>query len=165
MRNKLKKIKNNGFFADFRNFINKGNVVDMAVGVIIGSAFSKIVTSFVNDIIMPLLSLVTGNINLTDASIALRNPELSESGEIITEGVILRYGQFIQYIIDFLFVSFCIFVFIRLFSKLREIEHKRAMDKEEAKKDEPPAPPLPTQEELLLTEIRDLLKKFSGDSL
>jgi large conductance mechanosensitive channel len=159
LKNKLKKIKDNGLIADFRKFINRGNVVDMAVGIIIGSAFSKIVTSLVSDIVMPFLALVTGKIKLSDASMVLRNPELNEAGEVITDGVFLNYGQFIQYIIDFFVVSLCIFIFIRLFSKFREIEERRAKAREEAKEQEPPAPPPPSKEELLLTEIRDLLKE------
>jgi len=160
-RIKVKTIKEVGFVADFRKFINKGNVVDMAVGIIVGGAFSKIVTSLVNDILMPMISMITGNINLADASITLRAAVLNDAGEVAKAAVLLNYGQFLQYIIDFLIISLCIFAFVRLFAKLREIEDRLENEKkEEVKKEETPAPPPePTKEEVLLTEIRDLLKE------
>ncbi len=124
---------------DFKNFIAKGNVMDMAVGVIIGGAFGKIVTSLVNDILMPLLGLVTGGVNFSDKVI-----------ELNSEGAVLGYGAFIQNIIDFLIIALCIFFITRGIAKAGEKLRK----KEEAA---PEAPKGPTQEELL-TEIRDLLK-------
>ena len=135
---------------DFKKFAVKGNVVDLAIGVIIGGAFGKIVTSLVNDIVMPLLGVITGGINLTEAKWIIReavdeaNPELS-----------LNYGQFLQNIIDFLIISFSIFMVIRLINRFR---------KKEEDKEDPPAEPEPTKEELLLTEIRDLLKEQSDKS-
>ena len=124
---------------DFKNFIARGNVMDMAVGVIIGGAFGKIVTSLVNDILMPLLGLITGGVNFSDKVIELND-----------EGAVLGYGAFIQNIIDFLIIALCIFFITRAITKAGEKLRK----KEEAA---PEAPKGPTQEELL-TEIRDLLK-------
>lgn len=133
---------------DFKNFAVKGNVVDLAIGVIIGGAFGKIVTSLVNDVVMPLLGVLTGGINFTAAKWVIREavgeatPELS-----------LNYGQFFQNIIDFLIISFSIFMVIRLINKFK---------KKEEKLEEAAAEPEPTKEELLLTEIRDLLKEQSN---
>ena len=137
------------FINDFKEFAIKGNVIDMAVGVIIGGAFGKIVTSLVNDVIMPVLSVVTGGINFKDLKFVLKQAELAADGvtEATTE-VALSYGMFIQNIVDFLIIAFCIFCAIRMISKLKK------------KKEEAPAPaPAPSNEEKLLTEIRDLLKE------
>lgn len=128
------------FLQDFKAFAMKGNVVDMAVGVVIGGAFGKIVTSLVNDIITPAISLLTGCVNLADLSVDL--PSLT--GEPIS----LAYGMFAQNILDFLIISLSIFIVIKIAGKF----HRK---KEEA----PAAPPQPTKEEQLLTEIRDLLKE------
>ena len=120
------------FFKDFKEFAMRGNVVDMAVGVVIGTAFGKIVSSLVSDIIMPALSLITGRVSLQDLSFTLPTGEGMEP-------IVLKYGVFLQSVLDFLIIAFSIFVVIKL--------------KEEA----PEAPPAPTKEEVLLTEIRDLL--------
>lgn len=135
----------------------RGNVVDMAVGVIIGGAFGKIVTSVVNDIIMPPIAMLMGNVNFSDLAVTLKaaKPEvLNEAGELVqaaTEAITLNYGAFIQTCIDFLIVAFCIFLLIKGMNKLK---------KQEAPAEEPvPAEPEPTKEEVLLTEIRDLLAK------
>lgn len=137
------------FIEEFKKFALKGNVVDMAVGVIIGGAFGKIVTSLVNDIIMPLITLLTGKVNLSELSLVLKEtPAVNEAGETITEKLLLPYGAFIQNIIDFLIIALCIFFMVKAITKL----HK--------KKEEAPAPaPAPSNEEVLLTEIRDLLKE------
>lgn len=132
------------FFEDFKNFAMKGNVIDLAVGVIIGGAFGKIVTSLVNDIIMPLISVITGGINISDAAY----PLVEAKGE--TEAVLLKYGSFIQNILDFLIIAFCIFMVIRLLSKFKRKEEVKAIDVVVAK---------PSAEVELLTEIRDLLSK------
>ncbi|MDE6273412.1 MAG: large-conductance mechanosensitive channel protein MscL [Muribaculaceae bacterium] len=138
------------FLTDFKEFALKGNIVDMAVGVIIGGAFGKIVTSLVNDIIMPIVSLATGGVNFSDKNVELSPAEIdAATGEVLKEAVNFNYGMFIQNIIDFLIIAICIFVAIRMAMKLK-------------KKEEEPAPepaPEPTKEEVLLTEIRDLLKK------
>lgn len=120
---------------DFKKFALKGNVIDLAVGVIIGGAFGKIVTSLVNDIIMPLIGFLLGGVKISDAAVTYH-------------GATLKYGAFIQTIVDFLIISFSIFIFIRFFQRLKK--------KEEVK---PAIEPTPTKEEQLLTEIRDLLKE------
>ncbi len=136
-------------WSDFKKFAFKGNVIDMAVGVIIGGAFSKIVTSLVDNIIMPLLSLIIGRINFSDLKIIL-SPAQTVDGVEVAESAIL-YGSFIQNIIDFFIIAFCIFIFVKIISGARE-KLERKSEPEEA------APETPTQEELL-TEIRDLLKE------
>lgn len=143
------------FLSDFKEFAMRGNVIDMAVGVIIGGAFGKIVTSLVNDVIMPAIGKVTGGVNFSDLSYELTPAVIDPAtGEETAAAVLIKYGAFIQNIVDFLIIAFCIFVAIRMLAKLKK------------KKDEEPAPapaaPEPTKEELLLTEIRDLLKEKSG---
>ena len=129
----------------------KGNVMDMAIGVIIGGAFGKIVTSLVNDILMPLVGALIGNVNFTTLSLTLRTPKLNEAGEVVKEAVTLNYGNFIQVTIDFLIVALCIFCVIKLINKATSLVKKQ--------EEEAPAPaPEPSAEEKLLTEIRDLLK-------
>lgn len=125
---------------EFKEFISKGNVVDLAVGVIIGGAFGKIVTSLVNDIIMPLIGVIIGGINFTNLSI-----KIGES--------VIAYGSFIQNIIDFLIIAACIFVFVKFVNKLTNLN--KVEEKEEPKKEEPKV----AEDIKLLTEIRDLLKK------
>lgn len=133
---------------DFKKFALKGNVIDLAVGVIIGGAFGKIVTSLVNDVIMPLLGVVTGGINLTEAKWVIR-----EAAGDVTPELSLNYGQFLQNIVDFLIISLSIFMVIRLFNRFK---------KKEEKQEEAPVEPEPTKEQLLLTEIRDVLKEQSS---
>ena len=140
-----------GFFKEFKEFAMKGNVMDMAIGVIIGGAFGKIVTSLVNDILMPLVGALIGNVNFTTLSLTLRAPKLNEAGEVVKEAVTLNYGNFIQVTIDFLIVALCIFAVIKLINKATSLVKK---PEEEA----PAAAPEPSAEEKLLTEIRDLLK-------
>ena len=145
------------FIQEFKDFAMRGNVVDMAVGVIIGGAFGKIVTSAVNDIIMPPIAMMMGNVNFSDLSLTLKEakPEiLDEAGEVVqaaTEAITWNYGAFIQNCIDFLIVAFCIFLLIKGINKLKK--------EEPAPEPEAPAAPEPTAEEKLLTEIRDLLAK------
>ena len=147
----------NNFLQDFKAFAMKGNVVDMAVGVIIGGAFGKIVTSVVNDLFMPVIGMLVGGVNFTDLKLTLKDavPEqLNEAGEVIqaaVPAVTLNYGNFLQQTFDFLIIAFSIFVFISLIKKVTE----------KKKVEEAPAPapaPEPSAEEKLLTEIRDLLK-------
>ena len=140
-----------GIFKDFKTFISKGNVMDMAVGVIIGGAFGKIVTSLVNDILMPLLGLATGGINFSEKKLVLSPEVVDAAGTVTKPEASLMYGSFIQNIIDFLIIAFCIFLITKAFTKF---ENK--LKKPEEPK--PEAPKGPTTEELL-TEIRDLLKK------
>lgn len=130
---------------EFKKFALRGNVVDLAVGVVVGGAFGKIVASLVNDIIMPLLGLILGRIDLTSLKIVLRRASLTETELAIS------YGKFLQNALDFLVISFSIFMVLRAINKF----HK----KEEEAPVAPPAPPEPSKEEQLLTEIRDLLKE------
>ena len=141
-----------GFIKEFKEFAMKGNVMDMAIGVIIGGAFGKIVTSLVNDILMPLVGALIGNVNFTTLSLTLRTPKLNEAGEVVKEAVTLNYGNSIQVTIDFLIVALCIFLVMKGINKASNLMKK---EQEEA-----PAPaPEPSAEEKLLTEIRDLLKE------
>ncbi|MDU1028587.1 MAG: large-conductance mechanosensitive channel protein MscL [Clostridiales bacterium] len=141
------------FVKDFRDFINQGNVVDMAVGVIIGGAFGKIVSSLVTDVIMPLIGAVTGGISFSDIKYEL-TPAVMENGKVIQEANTLNIGMFIDSIINFLIIALCIFTVIRLLQKSKE-----RFIREEAPAEEAPAP----STEDLLTEIRDLLKAGEED--
>lgn len=134
-------------FKEFKEFALRGSVVDLAVGVVVGGAFGKIVTSLVNDIIMPFLGLLLGRIDLTSLKLVLR-----AANEIETE-LAVSYGKFLQNALDFLIISFSIFIALRFINNL----HKK-FEKEKAPA-EPPAPPALSNEEKLLTEIRDLLKR------
>nr|WP_326186428.1 large-conductance mechanosensitive channel protein MscL [uncultured Oscillibacter sp.] len=142
--------KPSGFIAEFKTFIARGNVMDMAVGVIIGGAFGKISTSLVNDIIMPLISMLTGGISFDDWKIVLREAVLDASGAEVAAAVSVNYGTFLATILDFLIIAFAVFCMIKAVNAF----HRK---KEEAPA-APPAPPEPSAEEKLLTEIRDLLK-------
>ena len=136
-----------GFIKEFKEFAMKGNVMDMAVGVIIGGAFGKIVSSLVDDIIMPLIGLVTGGVSFTDMFWNLGEGKYDTLAAAKEAGAaVFAYGQFIQNIIDFLIIAFCIFLMIKAMNKMKKEEPAA-----------PEAPAGPTQEELL-TEIRDLLK-------
>jgi large conductance mechanosensitive channel len=143
--------KKKGFVAEFKEFIMRGNVMDMAVGVIIATAFGKITTSLVNDICMPLIGMLIGGIDLSKLDIMLKPAVLDEAGEVVTEAVVVGIGTFITTIIDFILVALVVFCVIKGINKLQNM--KKA--EEEAA---PEAPPEPTKEEQLLTEIRDLLK-------
>ena len=139
-----------GFISEFKTFIARGNVIDMAVGVVIGGAFGKISTSLVNDIIMPLVSLITGGIDFSAWKLVLIQGVTDAEGTVVTPEVALNYGNLISVILDFLNIAFAIFCMIKAINKL----HRKP---EEAPAEEP-APPEPSNEEKLLTEIRDLLK-------
>lgn len=140
-----------GFLKEFKEFAVKGNVMDMAVGVIIGGAFGKIVTSLVNDVIMPPVGLAIGGVDFSDLNLTLKKQVLDAAGEVLTPAVTWNYGAFIQQVVDFTILAFCVFLLVKVMNKLNR------------KKEEPapaPAPePEPTAEEKLLTEIRDLLKQ------
>ncbi len=141
MKKKLEKNelveKGNKTIKEFKAFISKGNIIDMAVGVIIGTAFSKIVTSLVNDLLMPLLGIVIGGLDFTNLTLKV-------------EDATIMYGVFIQNVFDFLVVAVCIFTFVKILSKFNKKEEPKEEVKEEPKKDE---------QIVLLEEIRDLLKK------
>ena len=142
-----------GFLKDFKAFAMKGNVIDMAVGVVVGGAFGKIVTSLVNDVIMPLVSIATGGVSFTDWKAVLSPAIVDEiTGEVTKAEVALTYGNFIQQIVDFLIIALSIFVVIRVMIKAGE-----KLKKKEEEVVVPEEPKGPTQEELL-TEIRDILK-------
>lgn len=130
-----------GMMSEFKTFAMKGNVVDMAVGIIIGGAFGKIVSSVVADVIMPPIGLLLGNVNFSDLAITLKDA----AGD--AAAVTLNYGKFIQTIVDFVIIAFAIFMLVKGMNQMKK--------KEEAA---PAAPPPPSKEENLLTEIRDILK-------
>ena len=136
-----------GLLKEFKEFAVKGNVVDLAVAVIIGGAFGKIVSSFVNDIIMPPLGVLLGGVDFKDLTITLKDAYTSADG-VEMAAVVLSYGNFIQNIVDFLLVAFVIFMAIKGMNRFKKKE-------EEA----PAPPPAPPKSEVLLEEIRDLLKK------
>ena len=142
---------------EFRDFITRGNVLDMAVGVIVGGAFGKITTSLVNDVFMPFIGWIFGDIDLSQLNIIL-SPAVTENGEVVKEAVTMGIGTFIATIIDFLLVALCIFLVVKAFNKARARSEKRKKEAE-AEAEAEPAEPEPTREELLLTEIRDLLKE------
>ncbi len=133
----MKKVKNEA--SEFKKFISRGNVVDMAVGVIVGGAFGKIVTSLVNDIITPLIGVIIGGLDFSNLSLQIGESKVA-------------YGSFIQAIIDFLIIVVCIFTVVRLFEKLKHKEKKEEVKEE---------PPKKSEDVILLEEIRDLLKKQS----
>ena len=130
------------FLDEFRKFAVKGNMVDMAIGIIIGAAFGKIVASLVNDVLMPPIGLLLGGVNFTDLKVVMR--AATETVPAVT----WNYGNFIQVLIDFLIIAFVVFMLVKAINAAKK--------KEEAA---PVAPPAPTKDQVLLTEIRDLLKK------
>lgn len=140
------------FLKEFKEFAMRGNVLDMAIGVVIGGAFGKITTSLVNDVFMPLVGLLIGGIDLSKLNVMLKPAVVDAAGEVTKEAVTLGVGTFLVTILDFILVAFCIFLMIKAINTFRE---KLAKKEEEAPAPEEPAGP--TSEELL-TEIRDLLK-------
>lgn len=138
------------FFQEFKEFAVKGNVMDMAIGVVIGGAFGKIVTSLVSDIIMPVISAITGGISFTDWKWVIREAVMNGE-EIVKPEVALTWGNFLQVIFDFIIIALSIFMVVRGINKMK------AMHEKPAEPEAPAAPAGPTQEELL-AEIRDLLK-------
>lgn len=148
---KMKKI-----VKEFRDFAVQGNMIDMAVGIIIGSAFGKVVSSLVSDVIMPPIGQLVGGVNFTDLKIVLNPYSVKEGVEAVT----LNYGAFIQALFDFTIIAFSIFIVIRLLNRLKKIGHKK---EEEATPEAPATPPAPTKEEIILSEIRDLLKQQQNE--
>ena len=141
------------FFNEFKEFITRGNVLDMAIGVIIATAFGKITTSLVGDVFMPLIGWLIGDIDLTQLNITLSPAVLNEAGEVAKEAVVIGIGTFLTTVIDFILVAFVVFLVVKAFNTA-----KKKLEKP-AEPETPPEEPEPTKEELLLTEIRDLLKK------
>ena len=127
--------------SEFKDFAMKGNVVDMAVGIVIGGAFGKIVSSFVADVLMPPIGLLLGNVDFSDLGVTLQ--AAAEGAEAVT----LRYGVFIQTVVDFVIIAFAIFMVVKAMNSMKKKEEEK-----------PAAPPAPSKEEVLLTEIRDALR-------
>lgn len=148
---KRKMSRKSGFIQEFKKFILRGNVMDMAVGVIVGGAFGKITSSLVNDVFMPFLGWVIGDIDLTALNITL-SPAVMEGDTVVKEAVVVGIGSFLATIIDFLLIALVVFLFVKAVNTARSKLEKPA--EEEA----PAAPPEPSNEEKLLAEIRDLLK-------
>lgn len=143
------------FIEEFKTFINKGNVLGLAVGVIIGGAFSTITTSLTNDIIMPIVSIFMGGVDFSSMSVML--PSVFPVAEDAVPNT-LSYGSFISAVINFFILALVVFFIVKAVNKAMELGKK----KEEVKEEAPPAPPDPSAEEKLLAEIRDLLKKQAG---
>ena len=145
-----------GIVKEFKDFAMKGNVVDMAVGIIIGASFGKIVTSLVNDVLMPPLGILLGRVDFSQLKVVIQKGQAAVMDGVAevspaVDQVAISYGAFIQTVIDFIIVAFCIFLVIKAMNK--------AMAKKEAEPAAPAAPPPPKDEVVLLKEIRDLLKK------
>ncbi|HBH91327.1 large-conductance mechanosensitive channel protein MscL [Ponticaulis sp.] len=139
-----------GVMKEFKEFAMKGNVVDMAVGFILGGAFSTIVKSLVNDVIMPPIGLALGGVDFANLKVVLKEAVMNGE-EVVTEAVSINYGMFINNVISFIIVAACLFFIIKAMNSLKK--------KEEEAPAEPEAPPPPPREQVLLEEIRDLLKK------
>ena len=139
-----------GFFKEFKDFAMRGNVIDMAVGVVIGGAFGKIVSSLVADVIMPPIGLLVGGVNFTDLKVTLRPDRIVDG--VQQAAVTLNYGNFLQSTFDFIIIAFAIFLFVKGINRLTHMKKQE----EEAN---PATPPAPSKEEILLAEIRDLLKE------
>ncbi len=146
--------KKKSIFTEFKEFISKGNVIDMAVGVIIGGAFTKIVNSVVSDIIMPAMGMLTGNIDFADLKIVL-SEAVTEGDTVLKEELAIRYGVFLDALINFLLIAICVFIIVKIIGTMRAKAEKLKKKKEE---EAPAAPPAPDPQIVLLTEIRDLLK-------
>lgn len=144
------------FFEEFKAFAMRGNVIDMAVGVVIGGAFGKITNSVVNDIIMPLISMLTGGIDFSSWKWVLKEAVM-EGKEVIDPEIAVNYGNLIAVILDFIIIAFAVFCMVKAINKMHDKLSKPEPEAEEEPEDEPE----PTKEELLLAEIRDLLKEQS----
>ena len=140
-------------FNEFKAFIARGNVMDMAVGVIVATAFGKITTSLVNDVFMPFISWIFGTRDMTALNLVVRPEIVNEAGEVTQAAITIGFGTFVATIIDFLLVALVVFMVVKAMNTAKAKLEKKA--EEEAV---PPAPPAPSAEEVLLTEIRDLLK-------
>ena len=139
---------------EFKDFIARGNVVDMAIGVIIAGAFGKITTSLVNDVFMPFISWIFGSRDMTALNIVVREA-IMDGETVVQEAITIGFGTFVATIIDFILVALVVFAIVKAMNKAKEMAEAKKKAEEEAA---PPAPPAPSNEEVLLTEIRDLLK-------
>ena len=140
---------------EFKTFIARGNVVDLAVGVIIGGAFGKITTSLVNDVFMPFISWLFGARDMTALNLLVRPEVVNEAGEVVQEAITIGFGSLIATIIDFLLIGLVVFMVVKAINTAKKMTEK----KQEEEVVEEAAPPAPSAEEVLLTEIRDLLKE------
>ncbi|MBQ7874200.1 MAG: large conductance mechanosensitive channel protein MscL [Oscillospiraceae bacterium] len=151
------------FIEEFKTFIAKGNVLDMAVGVIIATAFGKITTSLVNDVFMPFIGWLIGDIDLTELNIVLSPEVLNEAGEVMTPAVVVAIGTFLSTVIDFILIAFVVFLIVKAFNTAKEKAEAKKKAEEAAAAAaaaaEPQPEPEPSDEVKLLMEIRDLLKK------
>ena len=145
----MKKIIN-----EFKAFIARGNVMDMAVGVIVATAFGKITTSLVNDVFMPFISWIFGTRDMTALNLVVRPEVLNDAGEVVQTAITIGFGTFVATIIDFLLVAMVVFMVVKAMNTA-----KAKLEKKQEEEAVPPAPPAPSAEEVLLTEIRDLLKE------
>ncbi len=134
-----------GMISEFKEFISRGNVVDLAVGVVIGAAFGKIVTALVDGVVMPLVGLVLGGVKFSELAVTLREAEVDAAGAEVAPALVLNYGNLIQTAVDFLLIAFVIFLFLKAYNRVRKTQEE--------------APAAPPEEVLLLREIRDNLKK------
>ncbi len=146
------------FFSEFKAFIMRGNVLDMAVGVIIATAFGKITSSLVNDVFMPFIGWITGSRDMTALNLIVRPAELDEAGEVVKEAITIGFGTFVGAVIDFILVAFVVFLIVKAFNKAHEAAEAK---KKAAQPAEEPAPeePKPTTEELLAQILEELKKK------
>lgn len=153
--------KARGFVEEFKTFIARGNVMDMAVGVIVGGAFGKITTSLVNDIIMPAVSLLIGGVSFENWKLVLKQAVLDPAtGEELAAAVSINFGTFLATILDFLIIALAVFCMVKLINGFKDkAEALKKKEEEEAAAAAPEEPPAPSTEEVLLTEIRDLLKQ------
>ena len=140
---------------EFKDFVMRGNVLDMAVGVIVAGAFGKITTSLVNDVFMPFISFLFGSRDMTALNLVVRPEIVNEAGEVTQAAIVIGFGTFVATIIDFILVALVVFLVVK---GINAAKAKMEKAKEEEAAAEPPAPPAPSAEEVLLTEIRDLLK-------
>ena len=147
-----------GFFAEFKEFIMRGNVLDMAIGVIIASAFGKITTSLVNDVFMPFIGWLIGDIDLSQLNIILSPAVLDETGKVVKNAVTIGIGTLIVTIIDFIIIAFVVFMIIKTMNKAKELSEKAFKKKEEEVKEEVPEVKAPTTEELLADILAELKK-------
>ena len=139
---------------EFKDFIMRGNVLDMAVGVIVAGAFGKITTSLVNDVFMPFISYLFGARDMTALNLVVRPEIVNEAGEVVQAAITIGFGTFIATIIDFILVALVVFMVVKAINAAKTKLEKKKEEEPAA----PPAPPAPSAEEVLLTEIRDLLK-------
>lgn len=148
-----------GFIAEFKEFIMRGNVLDMAIGVIIATSFGKITTSLVNDVFMPFLGWIIGDMDMTQLNLVLVEEVKDAAGNITTPGVTIGFGALLSTIIDFVIIAFIIFLMIKVFTKARELAEAKLLKKTEEEPVEEAGPPAPTSEELLADILAEIKKQ------